>query len=134
MCLAIIPMLVLARSQPQVCFNLSRHSCHGIGGALVIYADWHCLLWCRHRQSEGRVYSMQAETEAKIASIIATIELLRVHVGYEAATARLAELEMQSAEADFWDDQAVAQEAMREKNRLERQLTMITSLQRPCCG
>ena len=72
---------------------------------------------------------MQAETQAKIESITATIELLRVHVGYEAAMARLAELELQSAEADFWNDQAVAQEAMREKNRLERQLTMITSLQ-----
>ena len=72
---------------------------------------------------------MQAETQAKIESISATIELLRMHVGYEAAMARLAELESQSAEADFWNDQAVAQEAMREKNRLERQLTMITSLQ-----
>ena len=72
---------------------------------------------------------MQAETQAKIESITATIELLRVHVGYEVAMARLAELELQSAETDFWDDQAVAQEAMREKNRLERQLTMITSLQ-----
>ena len=72
---------------------------------------------------------MQAETQAKIESITATIELLRVHVGYEAAIARLAELESQSAEADFWNDQAVAQEAMREKNRLERQLIMITSLQ-----
>jgi peptide chain release factor 2 len=72
---------------------------------------------------------MQAETQAKIESITATIDLLRVHVDYEAAMARLAELESQSAEADFWNDQAVAQEAMREKNRLERQLTMITSLQ-----
>ena len=72
---------------------------------------------------------MQAETQAKIESIIATIELLRVHVGYDVALARLAELEAQSAEADFWNDQAVAQEAMREKNRLERQLNMITSLQ-----
>ena len=72
---------------------------------------------------------MQAETQAKIESITATIELLRVHVGYDVALARLAELEAQSAEADFWNDQAVAQEAMREKNRLERQLDMITSLQ-----
>ena len=72
---------------------------------------------------------MQAETQAKIESIIATIELLRVHVGYDVALARLAELEAQSAEADFWNNQAVAQEAMREKNRLERQLNMITSLQ-----
>ncbi len=72
---------------------------------------------------------MQAETQAKIESITATIELLRVHVGYEAAAARLAELQSQCAEADFWNDQAVAQEAMREKNRLERQLDMIISLQ-----
>ena len=72
---------------------------------------------------------MQAETQAKIESITATIELLRVHVGYDVALARLTELEAQSAEADFWNDQAVAQEAMREKNRLERQLNMITSLQ-----
>ena len=72
---------------------------------------------------------MQAETQAKIESITATIELLRVHVGYDVALARLAELEAQSSEADFWNDQAVAQEAMREKNRLERQLDMITSLQ-----
>ena len=61
---------------------------------------------------------MQAETQAKIETITATIELLRVHVGYEAAVARLSELELQSAEVDFWNDQAVAQEAMREKNRL----------------
>ena len=38
---------------------------------------------------------MQAETQAKIESITATIELLRVHVGYEVAMARLAELEIE---------------------------------------
>ena len=43
---------------------------------------------------------MQAETQAKIVSITATIELLRVHVGYDVALARLAELEAQSAEAE----------------------------------
>ena len=36
MCRAIIPMLVAARSRLPVCFNLSPHSCHGIGGTLVI--------------------------------------------------------------------------------------------------
>ena len=34
-----------------------------------------------------------------------------------------------SSDGDFWNDQAAAQEAMREKNRLERQVTMITELQ-----
>lgn len=81
------------------------------------------------KRSEDRVFLMQAETQAKIESITATIELLRLHIGYDAAVARLTELEAQSAEADFWSNQAMAQEAMREKNRLERQLTMISSLQ-----
>ena len=66
------------------------------------------MLWCRHRQSEAGYIQWSTETQAKIESITATIELLRVHVGYEAAMARLAELESQSAEADFWNDQAVA--------------------------
>ena len=43
---------------------------------------------------------MQAETQARIESITATIELLRMHVGYESAMARLAVLESQSAEAE----------------------------------
>ena len=72
---------------------------------------------------------MQAETLAKIDTIRAAIELLRTHVDFDAATTRLTELEALSAGADFWNDQAVAQEAMREKNRLERQLSVISSLQ-----
>ena len=71
---------------------------------------------------------MQAETQARIVAITATIELLCVHVGFEEAVRRLAELEAKTVEADFWDNQASAQEAMREKNRLERQLNTITSL------
>lgn len=72
---------------------------------------------------------MQAETQAKLDAIAATLVLLRKHVNFDDAVARLAELESLSAEPDFWNDQATAQEAMREKNRLERQLDMITSLQ-----
>ena len=72
---------------------------------------------------------MQAETQAKIDAITATIALLRKHVNFEAAQERLAELETMSAGADFWNDQANAQEAMREKNRIERQITQIQSLQ-----
>ena len=73
---------------------------------------------------------MQAETQAKIDAITATIALLRKHVNFEVAQARLAELEEMSASADFWNDQAKAQDAMREKNRLERQVTQIQDLQR----
>lgn len=72
---------------------------------------------------------MQAETQAQIDIITTAIDLLRKHVDFDAATARLVELEALSADGDFWNDQAAAQEAMREKNRLQRQIDIITSLQ-----
>ncbi len=72
---------------------------------------------------------MQAETQAQIDIVTTAIDLLRKHVDFEVATARLAELEALSAEGDFWNDQAAAQEAMREKNRLQRQIEAITTLQ-----
>ena len=72
---------------------------------------------------------MQAETQAQIDIVTTAIDLLRKHVDFEAATARLAELEALSAEGDFWNDQAAAQDAMREKNRLQRQIEAITTLQ-----
>ena len=72
---------------------------------------------------------MQAETQAQIEIITTAIDLLCKHVDFEAAKQRLAELEELSADGDFWNDQAAAQEAMREKNKLDRQIRMITSLQ-----
>ncbi|MGB2001147.1 MAG: peptide chain release factor 2 [Candidatus Puniceispirillaceae bacterium] len=72
---------------------------------------------------------MQAETQAQIDIVTTAIDLLRKHVDFEAASARLAELEAMSADGDFWNDQAAAQEAMREKNRLQRQIDVIRSLQ-----
>ena len=72
---------------------------------------------------------MQAETQAHIETITTAIDLLRKHVDFDAAQARLSELKEMSSDGDFWNDQAAAQEAMREKNRLERQVTMITELQ-----
>ena len=72
---------------------------------------------------------MQAETQAQIDIITTAIDLLRKHVDFDAASARLAELEALSADGDFWNDQAAAQEAMREKNRLQRQIEAITALQ-----
>ncbi|MDA9930247.1 peptide chain release factor 2 [Alphaproteobacteria bacterium] len=72
---------------------------------------------------------MQAETHAHIETIKTAIDLLRKHVNFDVASARLAELEALSAEGDFWNDQATAQEAMREKNKLQHQISSITALQ-----
>ena len=72
---------------------------------------------------------MQAETQAHINAVSAAIALLRQHVDFDAAVARCAELESISAAGDFWSDQESAQKVMREKNRLERQIDMITDLQ-----
>ena len=77
----------------------------------------------------GKPHIMQAETQAHIETITSALDLLRTHVNFEAASARLEELEALSAEGDFWNDQAAAQEAMREKNKLQRQVEMIVSLQ-----
>ncbi len=72
---------------------------------------------------------MQAETTAKIDIIKTAINLLCKHVKYDDAKAQLAGLESVISDGDFWNDQASAQEIMREKNRLERQLAVIDALQ-----
>ena len=73
---------------------------------------------------------MQAETLAKIDIIKSSLELLRKHVNFDYAKDRLVTLEAQTTASDFWNDQTEAQRVMREKNQLERQLYIITSLQR----
>ena len=72
---------------------------------------------------------MQAETAAKIATIKTAVDLLRKHVKYDDAKARMADLEVAISNGDFWNDQENAQRIMREKNRLERQLSIIDKLQ-----
>ena len=72
---------------------------------------------------------MQAEILAKIDTIKSAVDLLRKHVKYEDAKARLVDLEALTAKGDFWNDQAHAQKTMREKNRLERKLSVIDTLQ-----
>ena len=72
---------------------------------------------------------MQAETVAKIDTIKSAVDLLRKHVKYDDAKARLADLEVETTDGDFWNDQVKAQETMREKNRLERRLSVIDTLQ-----
>ena len=72
---------------------------------------------------------MQAETQAKIDVISSTLELLRKHINFDASIARLDDLEAQTTMPDFWNDQDVAQNVMREKNRLERQINLIRDMQ-----
>ena len=72
---------------------------------------------------------MQAETQAKIDIISSTLELLRKHINFDEAVARLDDLEAQTTLPDFWNDQTVAQNVMREKNRLERQINLIKGMQ-----
>ena len=73
--------------------------------------------------------TMQAETTAKIDIIKTAIDLLCKHVKYDDAKVQLASLESVISDGNFWNDQASAQETMREKNRLERQLAVIDALQ-----
>lgn len=63
---------------------------------------------------------MQAETEHKINAIKASLDLLRRHIGWDEAIARLAVLNSQAEDQELWNDHEQAQTIMREKNRLER--------------
>ncbi len=72
---------------------------------------------------------MQAETTAKIDIITTAIDLLRKHIDYEDAKSRLVSLEIAILDLNFWNDQAQAQQTMREKNRIERLLLVIDTLQ-----
>ena len=72
---------------------------------------------------------MQAETAAKIDIIKTAIDLLRKHIDYDEAKARVVDLEIVISDKDFWNDQAHAQDIMREKNRIDRQLLVIDTLQ-----
>ena len=63
---------------------------------------------------------MQAETEHKVTAIKASLELLRQHIGWDIAVARLEELVVAAEDQSLWNDQEKAQTVMREKNRLDR--------------
>ena len=63
---------------------------------------------------------MQAETEHKVTAIRSSLELLRQHIGWDQAVARLEELTAQAEDQTLWNDQEKAQTVMREKNRLDR--------------
>ena len=72
---------------------------------------------------------MQAETEHRVNAISASLELLRQHIGWDEACARLAELQAAAEDQGLWDDQERAQQVMREKTRLEEQVGGVEAMQ-----
>ena len=48
---------------------------------------------------------MQAETEHKVTAIRSSLELLRQHIGWDQAVARLEELTVEAEDQSLWNDQ-----------------------------
>lgn len=72
---------------------------------------------------------MQTESQPDVDTIQSAIDLLRRHIDWEPALQRQSDFEAQIARADFWDDQAIAQKIMREKNHLDQQIDAIRMLE-----
>ncbi|HEY6831391.1 MAG TPA: peptide chain release factor 2 [Pseudolabrys sp.] len=68
---------------------------------------------------------MRAETQNLVEEIKQSVRLLRRHLDVDTAQQRLAELNKESENPAFWNDQARAQRVMRERDALEDQLKAI---------
>ena len=72
---------------------------------------------------------MQAETEHKVNAIKTSLDLLRQHIGWDVATRRLEELNIEAEDQSLWNDQEKAQTVMREKNRLDRLIGSVLKME-----
>ncbi|MFL1462889.1 peptide chain release factor 2 [Roseococcus sp. DSY-14] len=72
---------------------------------------------------------MRADATQLQEQITESVSLLRRHLDWDAATARLAELTSFSEDPDLWNRPAEAQKVMREKNRLQDQLDGVRALE-----
>ena len=72
---------------------------------------------------------MQAEAQHAVETIKNALSLLRQHIGWDSALVRLDELEALVTQSDFWNDQENAQSVMKEKNRLEAQISEVRTLE-----
>ena len=61
---------------------------------------------------------MKAETEAVVADIEKSLELLRQRLGWETAKHRLEELDARAEDPTLWDDPGHAQKIMRDRQKL----------------
>ncbi|AXK80413.1 peptide chain release factor 2 [Pseudolabrys taiwanensis] len=68
---------------------------------------------------------MRAETQNLVEEIKQSVRLLRRHLDVDAAQRRLAELNKESEDPNFWNDSSRAQRLMRERDALEDQLGSI---------
>ncbi|WP_139282500.1 peptide chain release factor 2 [Pseudoxanthobacter soli] len=71
---------------------------------------------------------MRAEAQNMVDEIQQAISLLRRHLDWDAANKRLLELNALAESPDLWNDPEKAQKLMRERQRLESQITAVTRL------
>ncbi|MGE0224871.1 MAG: peptide chain release factor 2 [Acetobacteraceae bacterium] len=72
---------------------------------------------------------MSAESDALNEQIKQSIALLRRHLDWDAAEARLAELNNRAEDPALWNDAAAAQKVMRERNQLAGQMEAVRRLE-----
>ncbi|MFT9027680.1 peptide chain release factor 2 [Acetobacter indonesiensis] len=72
---------------------------------------------------------MSAETEALNDQIKQSVALLRRHLNWDVAQARLAELNNQAEDPDLWNDPEAAQKLMRERTMLAGQVEGVNALE-----
>ncbi|MBU1211768.1 MAG: peptide chain release factor 2 [Alphaproteobacteria bacterium] len=73
---------------------------------------------------------MRAEPQKHVDSIKEAMALLRRHLDWDTAKARLEELNAQAEDPSFWSDQKKAQKVMRERQSLDRAINSYESLER----
>ncbi|HOO81760.1 MAG TPA: peptide chain release factor 2 [Alphaproteobacteria bacterium] len=72
---------------------------------------------------------MKAETESIVRDIEMALALLRRHLDWDVSVLRLDELNALSENPDIWNDADKAQKVMRERNRLDDQISNVRALE-----
>ncbi|HQT67467.1 MAG TPA: peptide chain release factor 2 [Acetobacteraceae bacterium] len=73
---------------------------------------------------------MSAEADALHEQITLSVALLRRHLDWDVALKRLEELNARAEDPALWEDSALAQTVLRERNRLAQQTSAVEALQR----
>ncbi|HVY52567.1 MAG TPA: peptide chain release factor 2 [Devosia sp.] len=73
---------------------------------------------------------MRAETEKAVAEIEQVLSLLRRHLDWDTAQARLEDLNNRTESPDFWADPEKAREIMRQRDELDAQVGAVKSFDR----
>ncbi|MGB3719502.1 MAG: peptide chain release factor 2 [Proteobacteria bacterium] len=72
---------------------------------------------------------MRAEPQKHVDAIRQSLALLRRHLDWDTAEARLAELNARAEDPNLWNDPRAAQKIMRERQALERQITAYKQME-----